>query len=62
MPDRRRFGLVFVLALLLAPAPSFSQIAPSEAEVVRYSGLHAAAAAGNVAEIERLLAAACRPE
>jgi ankyrin repeat protein len=33
-----------------------AQVAPSEAEVRRYQGLHAAAAAGNVAEIERLIA------
>jgi ankyrin repeat protein len=32
-----------------------AQVAPSEAEVRRYQGLHAAAAAGNVAELERLI-------
>jgi ankyrin repeat protein len=57
MPEYRRFGCAVALALVLAPAASFAQIAPTEAEVSRYSGLHAAAAAGNVAEIERLLAA-----
>jgi uncharacterized protein len=36
----------------MAPA----QVPPSDAEVARYAGLHAAAASGNVAEIERLLA------
>jgi ankyrin repeat protein len=34
-----------------------AQVAPSDAEVRGYQGLHAAAASGNVAEIERLLAA-----
>jgi ankyrin repeat protein len=32
-----------------------AQVAPSEAEVRRYQGLHAAAAAGNIAELERLI-------
>jgi len=52
-------ALALALALVslgwtpMAPA----QMPPSDAEVGRYSGLHAAAASGNVAEIERLLAA-----
>jgi ankyrin repeat protein len=45
-------------ALLLAGSlAALAQVAPSENEVRAYTGLHAAAAAGNVAEIERLLAA-----
>ena len=36
---------------------ALAQVAPSESEVRAYTGLHAAAAAGNAAEIERLLAA-----
>jgi ankyrin repeat protein len=45
-------------ALLLAGSlTALAQVAPSESEVRAYTGLHAAAAAGNVAEIERLLAA-----
>jgi hypothetical protein len=36
---------------------ALAQLAPSDAEVRAYQGLHAAAAEGNVAEIERLLAA-----
>jgi len=52
-------ALALALALVslgwtpMAPA----QVPTSDAEVGRYSGLHAAAASGNVAEIERLLAA-----
>jgi ankyrin repeat protein len=45
-------------ALTLALASSaLAQVAPSESEVRAYTGLHAAAAAGNVIEIERLLVA-----
>jgi ankyrin repeat protein len=45
-------------ALTLALASSaLAQVAPSESEVRAYTGLHAAAAAGNVMEIERLLVA-----
>ena len=45
------------LALLTAP-PASAQIAPTEAEVRAYGGLHAAAARGDVAEIEQRIAAA----
>ncbi len=38
-----------------APLAS-AQVPPSDAEAARYTGLHAAAASGSVAEIERLLA------
>lgn len=43
--------------MLLAPAMAPAQVAPSAAEVARYSGLHAAAHRGDVAEINRLIAA-----
>lgn len=42
---------------LLVPAMASAQVAPSAAEVARYSGLHAAAHRGDVAEINRLIAA-----
>jgi len=46
------------LALLIATAlPASAQIAPTESELRAYSGLHAAAARGNVAEIEKRIAA-----
>jgi hypothetical protein len=51
-----RFLKAAMLAVLL-PAAALSQVAPSEAEIRAYTGLHAAAASGNLAEIERLLAA-----
>jgi uncharacterized protein len=35
--------------------PSLAQIAPSTAEIQAYRGLHAAAARGDIAEIERLV-------
>jgi hypothetical protein len=44
-------------ALAVVASASIAQIAPNEAEVRGYRGLHAAAAAGNLGEIERLLAA-----
>ena len=52
---RRRIRCALALALMLAPGASFPQVAPSETEVRAYTGLHATAASGNVAEIERLL-------
>lgn len=48
---------LFILAFTLFAAPSRAQIAPSEAEVAAYTGLHAAAAKGDAAEIERLVKA-----
>jgi len=42
--------------MLLVPAMAPAQVAPSAAEVARYSGLHAAAYRGDVAGIERLIA------
>jgi ankyrin repeat protein len=45
----------FFLALLSAP-PASAQIAPSEAELRSYSGLHAAAARGDVIELEKRIA------
>ena len=42
---------------LLAPAMASAQVPPTVAEVARYSGLHAAAHKGDIAEIERLIAA-----
>jgi ankyrin repeat protein len=47
-----------LLALLtLLPGLAAAQIPPGAAEVARYSGLHAAAHRGDVADIERLIAA-----
>ena len=46
-------ALLLVLATLL---PASAQIAPTEAEWRAYGGLHAAAARGDVAEIEKLIA------
>ena len=41
---------------LLATLPASAQIAPTEAELRAYGGLHAAAARGDVADIERRIA------
>jgi ankyrin repeat protein len=51
-----RMFAAFLFALLTA-LPVFAQVAPSEAELRAYSGLHAAAARGDVAEIEKRIAA-----
>ncbi len=48
---------LFILAFILFAAPARAQIAPSDAEVAAYTGLHAAAAKGDAAEIERLVKA-----
>jgi uncharacterized protein len=51
-----RFLAALVVALLtVLPAPA--QVAPTEAELRAYGGLHAAAARGDVADIERRIAA-----
>jgi ankyrin repeat protein len=56
-------GLQLGCALIVATAAqALAQIPPTAQEVRAYSGLHAAAAAGNVAEIERLLAAGANRE
>ena len=47
---------VAVLLTLLAALPASAQVAPSEAELRGYGGLHAAAARGDVAEIEKRIA------
>jgi ankyrin repeat protein len=57
-PERfsMHFVAAFLFALLTVP-PASAQVAPTEAELRGYSGLHAAAARGDVAEIERRIAA-----
>jgi ankyrin repeat protein len=52
-------GLLRTIATLsfTASLAALAQVAPSESEVRAYTGLHAAAAAGKVAEIEHLLTA-----
>jgi ankyrin repeat protein len=46
--------LLSLLVVLALAAAGHAQIPPNAAELARYTGLHAAAATGNVAEIERL--------
>jgi ankyrin repeat protein len=50
-----------LLYLLAAALPAFAQIPPGPAELSTYAGLHAAAARGDAAEIERLMAAGQNP-
>jgi uncharacterized protein len=45
------------LALLIAPLPARAQVPPSASEIAAYRGLHAAAAQGSAAEIEKLVKA-----
>jgi uncharacterized protein len=49
------FVVAFAAGLLAVP-PASAQIAPTEAELRAYGGLHAAAARGDVADIERRIA------
>lgn len=49
--------LAAVLFALLCVLPASAQVAPDEAELRAYGGLHAAAARGDVADIERRIAA-----
>ena len=49
--------LAVLLVALVTALPAFAQIAPTEAELRAYSGLHAAAARGDIAEIERRIGA-----
>ena len=44
--------LVALFVALLAALPASAQIAPTEAELRAYGGLHAAAARGDVADME----------
>ncbi len=55
-------GLGLALGLVLSPAPVRAQTAPSAAEVAAYQGLHAAAHQGDVARIDKLLAAGAPPD
>lgn len=50
--------LATLLVVLLAGLPTLAQVAPTEAELRAYRGLHAAAARGDVADIELRVAAA----
>lgn len=46
---------LFFLSWVFLPAPALAQVPPSQAEIAAYAGLHAAAAKGDTAEIERLV-------
>jgi hypothetical protein len=50
------FLLAMLVALLAAARTSLAQVPPTAAEIAAYSGLHAAAARGDVPEIRRLAA------
>jgi len=54
--------IALAIALMLACAlPAFAQIPPGPSELRIYAGLHAAAAKGDAAEIERLIGAGEKP-
>jgi ankyrin repeat protein len=55
-----RFAILAV-AYILAGGPLSAQTPPSDRDLRVYAGLHAAAANGDVAEIERLIGAGERP-
>jgi ankyrin repeat protein len=54
--SRRLLSTAAGVLVLLATPRVEAQVAPSAAEVARYSGLHAAAHSGDLAELERLIA------
>ncbi|MFT5446607.1 MAG: ankyrin repeat protein [Gammaproteobacteria bacterium] len=60
-PHRSLGSFVILLVCLLPPA-SVAQTPPSEAQIQGFTGLHAAAHAGNISEIERLIAAGAKPD
>lgn len=53
----RSLHLLTLACALLVPAMAGAQVPPSAAEVARYTGLHAAAFSGDLAEIEKLVKA-----
>ena len=53
----RRLGQFFALLLCAAAGCALAQVAPGPGEVAGYSGVHAAAARGDAADIARLAAA-----
>jgi ankyrin repeat protein len=55
------FYLAFAAALLCAAQPTRAQQAPTDRDLAVYAGLHAAAANGDVAEIEKLIGEGERP-
>lgn len=59
---RTAAALAAALAILVPPANGVAQRAPAADEIARYTGLHAAAARGDVAVIRRLLAQGAAPD
>jgi ankyrin repeat protein len=59
IPDISGIAMRTLLALLIGlwAATANAQTPPSAAEIERYTGLHQAAATGNIAEISRLVSA-----
>jgi len=56
-----KFSLAIAAAFLFAAFPIAAQQAPTGRDIAVYAGLHAAAAAGDVAEIEKLIAEGEKP-
>ena len=54
---RHIVAALFVVSLTAVSSTAMAQVPPTATEVSRYSGLHSAAHRGDVAEIERLVAA-----
>ena len=54
---RRLIAAIVIGMAATAGGPALAQVAPSAVEVAAYTGLHAAAQKGDVAKIERLVAA-----
>jgi hypothetical protein len=54
---RRPAGLALALGLALLACPLWAQVGPTAEEALRYTGLHAAAHRGDLAALDKLLAA-----
>jgi ankyrin repeat protein len=59
---RRSIAALICSASALIAAPVSAQVPPTPAEVARYTGLHAAAASGDVPAIEKLVARGAKPD
>jgi ankyrin repeat protein len=56
LPEKRMRAVCLLVLSLFATAPALAQMPPTASQIAAYTGLHAAAAAGDVASIRKLVA------
>jgi ankyrin repeat protein len=56
VPEKRMRAVCLLVLSLFATAPALAQMPPTASQIAAYTGLHAAAAAGDVASIRKLVA------